>query len=49
MGFPSLEFAIPVFTDPTVIGLIVIGTIVGVVVRYQNRGQILIRKFGQMV
>jgi len=32
MGLPGLEHAIPVFTDPFVIGLIVIGTIAGVIV-----------------
>jgi len=32
MGLPGLEYAIPVFTDPFVIGLIVVGTIAGVIV-----------------
>ena len=32
MGLPGLEYAIPVFTDPLVIGLIILGTIAGVVV-----------------
>jgi len=32
MGLPGLEYALPVFTDPYVIGLIVIGTIAGVIV-----------------
>jgi putative tricarboxylic transport membrane protein len=32
MGLPGLEYALPVFTDPYVIGLIVVGTIAGVVV-----------------
>ncbi len=32
MGLPGFEYALPVFTDPLVIGLIVVGTIAGVVV-----------------
>jgi len=32
MNFPGLEYALPVFTDPMVIGLIIAGTLVGVVV-----------------
>jgi len=32
MGLPSLEYAVPVFTDPLVIALIVCGTLIGVVV-----------------
>ena len=32
MIFPSLEYALAVFTDPLVIGLIVLGTLVGVIV-----------------
>lgn len=32
MGLPGLEYAIPVFTDPFVIGLIIAGTIGGVIV-----------------
>ena len=32
MGLPGFEYAAAVFTDPTVIGLIVVGTFVGVVV-----------------
>jgi len=32
MGLPGLEYALPVFTDPFVIGLIVVGTIAGVLV-----------------
>lgn len=32
MGLPGLEYALPVFTDPLVIGLIILGTVAGVVV-----------------
>jgi putative tricarboxylic transport membrane protein len=32
MGLPALEHALPVFTDPLVIGLVILGTIAGVVV-----------------
>lgn len=32
MGLPGLEYALPVFTDPFVIALIVVGTIAGVIV-----------------
>jgi putative tricarboxylic transport membrane protein len=32
MAFPGLEYALPVFTAPMVIGLIVAGTIIGVIV-----------------
>jgi putative tricarboxylic transport membrane protein len=32
MGLPGLEYALPVFTDPFVIGLIVAGTLAGVIV-----------------
>jgi putative tricarboxylic transport membrane protein len=32
MGLPGFEYALPVFTDPLVIGLIVLGTIGGVIV-----------------
>ena len=31
MGLPGLEYAIPVFTDPLVIGLIVLGTVAGII------------------
>ncbi|MEE8542274.1 MAG: tripartite tricarboxylate transporter permease [Gammaproteobacteria bacterium] len=32
MGLPGLEHALPVFTDPLIVGLIILGTIAGVIV-----------------
>ncbi len=32
MGLPGLEYALPVFTDPLIIGLVIVGTIAGVIV-----------------